>query len=267
MEGTLTCRKKEIVILGAGNVATHLAVNLAGKAHISQIYNHNIAGAQELAAKTGAEATDSLHELRRDADLYIISVKDDAISLLAEKLKGRGGLWAHTSGSVPMDVLSPISDTYGVFYPMQTFSKDVDVDMSEVPLFIEGSDSASSDELKETASLITKKVYDADSERRAKLHIAAVFACNFTNRLWDISANILKEIGLGFDTMQPLVEAMLTKAVAVTPHEGQTGPARRNDTKIIQKHLDMLDGEAKELYSTLSESIIRQYHPDEQNQL
>lgn len=267
MEGALTGRRKEIVIAGAGNVATHLAINLAKHAHVSQIYNHNIAGAQELARKTGAEATDNLQSIKRDADLYIISVKDDAVAPIAEELKGFGGLWAHTSGSVPMDALSPISDSYGVFYPMQTFSKDVDVDMSEVPMFIEGSDRSATERLKDFASLISTKVYEADSERRAKLHIAAVFACNFTNRLWDISADLLKELGLGFDTMQPLIEAMLTKAVAVTPHEGQTGPARRNDTKVIQKHLGMLDGEAKELYATLSDSIIKQYHPDEQNKL
>lgn len=139
-------------------------------------------------------------------------------------MKGFGGLWAHTSGSVPMSALSPISDTYGVFYPMQTFSKDVSVDMAKVPIFIEGSSENVTEHLKEYASLISSKVYEADSERRARLHIAAVFACNFTNRLWDISANLLKGIGLEFDTMQPLVETMLTKACAVTPHEGQTGP-------------------------------------------
>lgn len=267
MERTLTGNEKDIVILGAGNVATHLAINLSRQAHISQIYNHNIKGAQELATQVGAEAIDNLRALDPHAGLYIISVKDDAIATIAEYMKGFGGLWAHTSGSVPMSALSPISDTYGVFYPMQTFSKYVGVDMAKVPIFIEGSSENVTEHLKEYASLISSKVYEADSERRARLHIAAVFACNFTNRLWDISANLLKKIGLEFDTMQPLVEAMLTKACAVTPHEGQTGPARRKDMKIIKKHLEMLEGEDKELYSILSDSIIKQYYPDEQDKL
>ncbi|MDE6191495.1 MAG: DUF2520 domain-containing protein [Muribaculum sp.] len=267
MERTLTGNDREIVILGAGNVATHLAINLARHARISQIYNHNMQGAKALAAKVGSEPIDDLGALSHTAGLYIISVKDDAVAEIASALKGFGGLWAHTSGSVPMNALSPLSDTYGVFYPMQTFSKDVDVDMREVPLFIEGNSADTTERLKQYASLISDKVYEADSERRAKLHIAAVFACNFTNRLWDISARLLKELGLEFDTMKPLVEAMLTKACDVTPHEGQTGPARRKDMKIIQKHLDMLDGEEKELYSILSESIIKQYYPDEQDKL
>lgn len=267
MEGTLNKRKPSVVILGAGNVATHLAMSLSRHARLLQIYNRHMQGAEELAARTGAVATDNLSQLRRNADFYIISVKDDAIAEIAERLNGFGGTWAHTSGSVDMDVLAPVTSTRGVFYPMQTFSKDVDVDMSEVPFFIEGSDTATLERLKSLASLISGKVYEADSQRRAKLHIAAVFACNFTNRLWDISASLLKELGLGFDTMQPLVEAMLEKAVAVTPHEGQTGPARRNDRRIIGKHLEMLDGEQRELYALLSNSIIKQYHPDEQDKL
>ena len=267
MERTLTDPPKKIVILGAGNVATHLALNLSRHANITQIYNRHIDGARELADRVGATAIDDPRLLERDADLYIISVKDDAIACLAEQLRGFGGLWVHTSGSVTMETLSVISDTYGVFYPMQTFSKDVDDNMSEVPMFIEGNTTVTVKRLKKFAAMISDRVYEADSERRAKLHIAAVFACNFTNRLWDISASLLKELGLGFDTMKPLVEAMLTKACAVSPHEGQTGPARRNDRKIIDKHIEMLDGEAKDLYAILTESIIKQYHPHEQDKL
>lgn len=265
MERTLNGIEGGVVILGAGNVATHLAINLARHTHVRQIYNHNLSGAEVLAAKVGAQAIDNLDSLCTDAGLYIISVKDDAIAEIAQKLKGVGGLWAHTSGSVGMEALAAISCDYGVFYPMQTFSKDVDVNMHEVPIFIEGNNPETARLLKQYASLISEKVYYADSEHRAKLHIAAVFACNFTNRLWDISASLLKELGLGFETMRPLVEAMLAKACEVTPREGQTGPARRNDRKIINKHLEMLDGENKELYSILSESIIKQYYPHEQD--
>ncbi len=195
MERTLnhltTLQELRVTILGAGNVATHLAKTFSQQGAVLQIYNHNIAGAKTLAETIGATYTASLDEIWPDADLCIISVKDDAVAGLAHSLAGHGGVWAHTSGSVEMEALAPISDSYGVFYPMQTFSKSMDVDMTEVPFFIEGSTEATTEFLKGIASQLSHKVYETDSHRRALLHIAAVFACNFTNRLWDISASVL----------------------------------------------------------------------------
>lgn len=259
-------KQPEIVLLGAGNVATHMARALAPFCNISQIYNHHIEGASELAAAVGAEAIDDIDRLRRDADLYIISVKDDAISPLAEKLGKLDGVWVHTSGTVAAETLRPITDRYGVLYPMQTFSKSINVDMSTVPVFIEAPDAETLETIRRVALLMTANVSELDSESRRKLHIAAVFACNFTNYLWQHSVNILKDIGLDFSVMGPLVEATLAKALTTGPEKGQTGPARRNDTATIAKHLDLLDGEAHKLYADLSQYITSHYN-DEQNQL
>ncbi|RLT76590.1 DUF2520 domain-containing protein [bacterium J10(2018)] len=247
------------VILGAGNVATHLATSLSRHITVAQIYNHHIGHAKELAEATGACATDDLSKLTDDADIYIISVKDDAIMPLASALGHRKGLWVHTSGSVPMSALQPITETYGVLYPMQTFSKSVPVDMSKVPIFIEGSTDATQQRISSIASLISPNVYTATSEQRALLHVAAVFACNFTNYLWGHCADILKRSGLGLDIMKPLIEATLEKAMTAGPKDGQTGPARRNDRAVIEKHLSMLDGEAKDIYAQLSKYIIDKY--------
>lgn len=261
-----TMNRPEIVLLGAGNVATHLARALAPVCNISQIYNHRIGGAQALAASVGAQAIDTLDSLRRDADLYIISVKDDAIAPLAEALGKRDGVWVHTSGTVGAETLRTVTDRYGVLYPMQTFSRDIDVDMKKVPVFIEAADPATLEAIRRVALLISDNVSELDSESRRKLHIAAVFACNFTNYLWHHSVNILKEIGLDFSAMGPLVEATLAKALSTGPEKGQTGPARRNDTATIAKHLELLDGEAHKLYADLSQYITSHYN-DEQNQL
>lgn len=259
-------KQPEIVLLGAGNVATHMARALAPFCNISQIYNHRIGGALTLAESVGAEAIDNLDRLRRDADMYIISVKDDAIAPLAEALGKREGVWVHTSGTVPAEILRTVTDSYGVLYPMQTFSKDIYVDMNSVPVFIEAHDAATLEKIRRVAMLMSGNVSELDSESRRKLHIAAVFACNFTNYLWQHSVNILKDIGLDFSVMGPLVEATLAKALSTGPEKGQTGPARRNDTATIAKHLDLLDGEAHKLYADLSRYITSHYN-DEQNQL
>ncbi len=249
-----------VVILGAGNVATHLAKALSRHMTVVQIYNRHINAAKELADATGACATDDLSRLTDDADIYIISVKDDAIIPLADALGRRGGLWVHTSGSVPMSVLQSITDTYGVLYPMQTFSKTVPVDMGKVPVFIEGNTDETQQNIARIARQISSHIYPATSEQRALLHVAAVFACNFTNYMWGHCADILKNSGLGLDIMRPLIEATLEKAMTAGPHDGQTGPARRNDTAVIEKHLSMLQGEAKDIYAQLSKYIIDKYN-------
>ena len=252
--------KPKVTILGSGNVATHLAIALANEADIVCVYNHNMAGASALAERVGAIPTDNTDYITDDVDIHIIAVKDDAISELAQKIGRRDGLWVHTSGSVSQDVLSSISDTYGVLYPMQTFSKDVPVNMGEVPLFIEASDTETLDRIRQIASLISNNVHEADSALRSRLHIAAVFACNFTNYLWGHADDLLRRDGLSLEIMKPLIMATLDKAIDITPKKGQTGPARRNDTKIIDRHLSMLSGETKEIYENISRLIVDKYN-------
>lgn len=254
-------RRPRIAILGAGNVATHLASALAGKADIIQVYNHRIESALTLATKVGAEAIDSLSEIDGDADLYIISVKDDAIANLAEKLQNFDrGIWVHTSGSIPADVLSGIGEAHGVLYPLQTFSKETEVDMSDVAFFIEASSVKAVSLIEDTARLISDKIHHADSEQRKRLHVAAVFACNFTNYLWTQADELLHRDGHDIRVFRSLIMATINKAMEISPEKGQTGPARRGDKAVMAQHEAMLSGESAELYRMLSDSIFNHYH-------
>lgn len=256
----------KIVFIGAGNVASHLAtaVESAGVGEVVQVYSRSLGSAQILAANLrGATAVSDVSEIRSDADVYIVSLVDDAISPLVSRLpKGGKALWLHTSGSVGMEALAPLSDRYGVFYPLQTFSKGVDIDVSRVPLFIEGCDESVEAEIRSLGAQVFANVYHADSNTRRMMHISAVFACNFTNHLWTIAAEILQKEGLPFEVLQPLLEETVKKAFAVSPEKGQTGPAVRGDRAIIDKHLSMLSGQPEKIYSLLSESIIRHHSAD-----
>lgn len=248
-------------MIGAGNVATHLAPVFcsSGAGEVVQVYSHTLENAEALARQIpGATATDSVADIRRDADIYVISIKDDAIATLVASLEPNNALWLHTSGSVGMEALVPLSARHGVFYPLQTFSKDVELDMERVPIFIEGADDRVEEEIREFATRIFSSVYHADSETRKKMHISAVFACNFTNYLWTVAERLLAADGLPFSVLQPLLEETLRKALANSPASSQTGPAARGDRKIIDAHLALLDGRYKELYAMLSDEIMRE---------
>lgn len=252
-------------MIGAGNVASHLApaIEAAGAGKIVQVYSRTMESAALLASSLGdTMATDRIDLLSNDADIYLISLVDDAlrpfVSSVAGKI-GKNALWLHTSGSIAADVLSPLSDAYGVFYPLQTFTRDVELDIREIPLFIEGSSPEVEDRIRVFASEIFDKVYHADSEMRRKMHIAAVYACNFTNFLWAYGADILKREGMSFDVLRPLIEETLRKACVVGPDKGQTGPARRGDKKIVDEHLNMLSGDMRDVYELLSDKIMKSF--------
>lgn len=250
---------QRIVLLGSGNVATHLA-EAFGKERVVQIWSRNPENSRRLAARIGTQAVEHLEDIATDAQLYIISVSDDAIAPLAARLQGRHGLWAHTSGSIPAYALTGVGDAHGVFYPLQTFSRDVDVDMQKVPVFVEASTPEAAATLKSAASLFTNRIYDADSNRRRKLHIAAVFACNFANYMWMKADKILGEEGLDVTVFGPLIDATFTKAMTTDPEAGQTGPARRGDRSVIASHEAMLSDDDREIYSLLSSSILKHFN-------
>ncbi len=252
---------KKAVIIGAGNVATHLAIALSQHIQILQIYSRRIATAQELCKHiAGATAINDIASIDPSADIYIISIKDDAIQEFVESVKIDKGLWVHTSGSISIEVFNGKMKQYGVLYPLQTFTRDVAVDIQNVPFFIEANDNNTLQAIKSLTYLLSPKVYEADSSIRCTLHTAAVFACNFTNFMWSQADVILHKCGLTFDIFEPLVKATLDKAVKISPKEGQTGPARRGDKNIITKHLESLDNEQAELYAILSEKIMKQYN-------
>ena len=250
-----------IVIIGAGNVATHLTKAFAKNNEIIQIFSNTISNAQILAKSINCtSATDDIAQITPNADLYVISVKDDAISQIVDKITFNTGLWVHTSGSVSIDVLKKKFNNYGVLYPLQTFSRDVDVDISEVPFFVEGCNESTCESINQIAQSLSKKTYFANSTQRKQLHIAAVFGCNFVNHMWAQADEILIEAGYNFDILVPLIKATLEKAIKISPADGQTGPARRGDTNIMDSHEQMLSSEQAELYRIISQSITKKYN-------
>ena len=259
MEG----KRIKTVIIGSGNVATHLARALKEHLNIVQIFSRNISNAQNLAQSISKDCkyTNSQENLLT-ADLYIISIKDDAISgfLTAVPDSLKNSIWVHTSGSTPMSVFDGFNEAHGVVYPLQTFSKNVDIAMRDVSFFVEGSSKFISDALEKIFLQISDHVFYADSETRCQLHIAAVFSCNFTNYMYTIANDILKRHNIPFSVLTPLIEETLRKAENNPPDRVQTGPAVRNDRNILNKHLSLLRNEEQELYKLISESIIKRYN-------
>lgn len=253
-----------IVIIGSGNVATHIAKTLDGTHEIAQIASRNEQHAQRLAEALGrpVATTTEMNQIIDDADAYIISVNDDSIASVVRSTP-QSGLWMHTSGSVGMEVFDGYKQHHGVLYPLQTFSREIEVDMSQVPIFIEGNNETSLNGIKTIADSLSLHTYRADSEQRRQLHIAAVFGCNFANRMWAIADEILKNAGYDFTVMAPLLRATLDKAVQAGPLSGQTGPARRGDKQVMAAHLKSLDAEKAEIYRIISTSIFNEYN--EQN--
>lgn len=253
-----------LVIFGSGNVATHIAKTLDRHHEIIQIVSRNREHARKLAEtlRRPVATASALSDVNDNAEAYIISVNDDSIASIASETKP-DGIWMHTSGSVGMEAFAGLKQHYGVLYPLQTFSRDVPVDMAQVPMFIEGNDKEATEVINVLAESMSRHIYRADSAQRRQLHIAAVFACNFANRLWAIADDILKGAGYDFSVLSPLLQATLDKAESTSPVAGQTGPARRGDRQVMESHLKSLDKENAEIYKLISESIFNQYN--EQN--
>lgn len=254
----------KIVIIGSGNVATHLAQALSCTAHITQIYSRTPANANSLAQKIGnCKPIDNLDNIDTSADVYLIAVKDDAVAGIAAKVAPRcngNALWLHTSGSVPADVFAPHCQRYGVLYPLQTFSKDATVNVAEVPFFIEGNNADTEHDIACIANTLSTTVKRADSDCRRRIHAAAVFACNFTNHLWAIADDILRQGNIEWEVLMPLLKVTLAKTQQLSPADAQTGPARRGDTGTMNSHLAMLDEHQQEIYRMLSDSIMKRYN-------
>jgi len=247
-----------IVLLGSGNVATHLAKALIAKDEdVFQVYSKSLVNAQALANQIGAQSTDNLAEIDQLADLYIISVKDDAIEEVASSLKSVKGLVVHTSGTVDIQVLTSHVQQAGVFYPLQTFSKVKDVSFDHLPLCIEAVNDDLLVKLKYLALKLSSQVYEIDGEKRKVLHVAAVFACNFANHLYAIANEILAKNKLDFNIIRPLIAETADKVMTNFPAQVQTGPAVRNDKTTMNKHLAMLTDkpELQNIYQLLSDSI------------
>ncbi|MAW21764.1 MAG: NADP oxidoreductase [Flavobacteriales bacterium] len=246
---------KDIILIGSGNVATHLGNSLKKRGfNIVQVWSKHINNAKILANRLDCESTSSIKQLKK-ADLYILAVKDDAINQIISQLKDI--TIVHTSGSIDIEVFNHRVSNYGVFYPLQTFNKNVDLDLSKTPICIEANNKKFENKLMNIARELSRNVIQLDSESRRALHIAAVFACNFSNHMYTISEKILSESNLDFRLLLPLINQTVTKLKDHNPSEIQTGPAKRNDKQLIDSHIiGIKDAKFKELYTLISNSII-----------
>lgn len=244
----------KVTVIGSGNVAQHLIRVFNNSPEIEMVQAYARTPQSLLHILPENKITDNFNNLK-DADIYIISVTDDAISGVASALPFSGRLVVHTSGSVSQNSLDS-KNKRGVFYPLQTFSKNKEVDFKKVPLCLESEYLGDYRILEKLANTIAKNVYPVDSTQRQSLHIAAVFVSNFVNHMYKLGNDICQTHNLPFDILKPLITETAAKVQLLTPAEAQTGPARRNDQTIIQKHIDFLeDKNMKGIYNILSKSI------------
>ncbi len=248
----------QIVLIGSGNVAFHLAKAFTeAQIPVSQIFGRNTTELQKISEQFSIPfSTETL----ADADLYIISVSDSSITEVSSLIKNKNVLVAHTSGSVSREALSG-NYRKSVFYPLQTFSKSKNLDYSKIPFFIDAENENDEEILKNLASKISKNVMLANDEKRKYIHLTAVFACNFVNHLYARAKEISDSQGIPFDYFLPLIDETTQKIHELEPKLAQTGPAIRNDEKVLKLHESLLTDEEKlKIYKTLNESIKKMYH-------
>ena len=246
------------MLLGTGNVATHLfnAFQKAKNIDVVQVYNRNKKGLSLFQKHT--KTTTHLSKLIT-ADVYIIAISDDAITRFSESLPLKNKLVVHTSGSIPLENLSK-HNSQGVFYPLQTFTKGEDIDFLNIPICIEASSAENEKMLVLLAESISENVNLINSKQRKALHIAAVFVNNFVNHLYTIGEDICDTNQVSFDILKPLIQETANKIVNLSPTKCQTGPAKRNDKKVIDSHLLALQSKNKEeIYKLITQSITKKY--------
>lgn len=243
----------KVAIIGGGNVATHLANAFSKTDEVSlvQVYARNIEQVEHL--KEVTSITNSI-DLLTKADVYIIAVSDDAIGDVSRKIEQKNGLVVHTSGSVAMQSLQN-TGRKGIFYLLQSFSKDKEVNFNKIPFCLEAENEEDLQLLETLAKTIGKKIYRINSEQRKRLHVAAVFVNNFTNHMYKIGADICNEHQVPFEVLLPLIQETAQKITELSPDAAQTGPAKRNDQKTIQDHLALLNAEQQEIYKLITKSI------------
>ena len=247
----------KIAILGSGNVAYHLAKMFKEKnIPISQIFGRNEKDLQEISEQF--EIPFSTTELA-DAELYFIAVNDDAVAAISKNIKNQNSLVAHTSGSLPKEILEG-NYRKASFYPLQTFSKSKTLQYSEIPFFVEAENEADSQILENLALKISEKVMKSDYEKRKYIHLTAVFACNFVNHLYARAKEISDSQQIPFHYFLPLIKETTSKIEKIEPKLAQTGPAIRNDEKILQLHEALItEEEHLKIYQVMNESIKKMY--------
>jgi len=249
--------------IGAGNLATQLSKAFRKEGFtISQVYSRTANSAKKLADSLSAKYTTSVNEIDKNSDIYFVAIKDSVVDEVLSQIDFGNKLIVHCSGSLPLSVLQNYSENIGVFYPLQTFSKNRNIHFDEIPVFIESNSIKNEKLLCSIANEISDSVSVIDSEKRKILHISAVFACNFVNYFYTVAADILKSKDISFDVLKPLIMETAKKVQEMNPENAQTGPAVRFDENIISSHLNELNefSDYQKLYNSISKSIFEHYN-------
>lgn len=246
----------QIVIIGSGNVAYHLAKAFTEKnIPLAQLFGRNEEDLSKISQELQVPFSTTILE---DADLYIICVSDGSVENVSHLITKKDCLVAHTSGSLPKEILAG-AYRKSSFYPLQTFSKSKGLDYSKIPFFIETENDEDQKILTDLAAKISENVMKSNHEKRKYIHLTAVFACNFVNHLFSKAKEISDAQEIPFDYFLPLIDETVKKIHEIEPRAAQTGPAVRNDTRVLELHEHLLKGESLEIYKTINHSIKKMY--------
>ncbi len=251
-----------VSIIGTGNVATHIATSLYKMGvTVDFVVGRTLQKAHELADRIGATASDDFSGCFFSSHFVIVAVNDDSYAEVISKLNIKeSSVILHTSGSLPMSIFKPNFSNFGVFYPLQTFSMDREISFDHIPLCIEASSDKVYEQIKRLAGFLSEDVRNINSEERGQIHLAAVFCNNFSNYMFACAQELLADSKISFDILFPLILESAKKTIDLGPQKAQTGPAKRGDFSIINKHLAMIeDPKLRELYSILSTQIYNNY--------
>lgn len=249
---------QNITLIGSGNVAHNLGAALVSAGlNVVDVYSRSIKNAKYLAEKLNAKHTDDFDKINKKSDLYILATTDNSITEIGNRLKLGNKLVVHTSGSVGIDSFISTSSNFGSFYPLQTFTKNHQADFTEIPICIEANNEKSLKNLSDLAQKLTNRVIELSSEQRKKLHLSAVFVCNFANFMQVIGQDLCENQGVDFSLLQPLIKEVFEKNKTGKAIDNQTGPALRGDTFTMNNHLEILkdNKELSELYKLISKMI------------
>ena len=254
--------KFKIAILGAGNVAWHLAPALEDAGHeITEVYARDLKKAKEITERLyAAEPTDELDFSESKAEIFILAVKDSAIAEVADEvILPEESILVHTSGAMPLDILGYSSASYiGILYPLQSFTRGKKIEMDEVPFLLESEDQLVLQKLKKLAKSLSPLVYPIRSKDRKAIHVAAVFASNFSNHMIRIAEEVMRRQGLDFEMLKPLIIETISKSLQIGAKQAQTGPAIREDYETLEEHHRFLSYNESfaEIYRLVSQDIL-----------
>ena len=255
-----------VSFIGAGNLAWHLAPALDNTDFpVREVYSLSSQSAKALVERLyKASVKNSLDFSTSNSRIFVISVSDDAIAEIVNQIiLPPDSILVHTSGSQPLSILAYAGTTNtGVLYPLQTFTKSRKIEFKEIPFFLESESRETATVLSTMAKSLSRRVHHISSEERKSIHVAAVFASNFTNHMLSVAKEILLDSRLDFEYLKPLIVETVNKSLTIGPEKAQTGPARRGDLAVLDKHMEFLSSDegVAEIYKVISQHIVDKYH-------